>query len=854
MSERKLIINNKNFVIDRHDKKIPVSFDRIHDRIDELCRAIGKEPALNDIDAILLMQDTIARFRPGMKTSEIDAILNNMCISKSSLHPEYGVLSSRLLISNFHKETALNLRQLIELLEKQGDLCRLNNEHASIIRKYHEQLDSFIDHNRDYMLSTMGFQTLIRSYLMRRAGKNTEIVERPQYMYLRVAICTELSNDEIKYMNDHDVNDQKVQEYIKRIQYNYDMLSLQKISHASPTLYNSGMSGMNLASCFLVGLQDSLEAIMDATKDLAILSKYSGGCSLCVTPMRSSGSIIKSTAGESSGIGKFLKIFDAVMTTIDQSGKRPGSFAIYLEPWHADIIAFIQASRKTGKDIDFGETHNLKYAIWAPDLWMQAVEEDKVWYLMDPAQSPGLHLVHGEEFNKLYMKYVEQGKYVKKIKARTIAMEFVKSCGLTGVPYLCFKDNVNRKCNLAKIRTINASNLCAEITIPSYHDEKDPSKSEIGVCIIGAVPLANFVINDKNDSNPLSKIDFKGIMDASRKLVHNLDNAVDKNYYPLPACERSSKLSRPIGIGAAGLYDLFAKLKISFDMKCSIEVDEAIAAVIYYGALDESCKIGKDKGGYPSQFDESFKHKPELQPDMWVNCKQYDKDWELRIQKNTGGLITPEMWQARRNDVNAGYLRNSLLTAWMPTASTSNILSMTECFEPITSNIFTRQTLSGMHIVVNKYLINELIELGIWNEDLRLEIIRNEGSVQNIPEIPNDIKQRYKTARELDQRILTMHSVARGPFICQTQSLNYYFEDITFEKLWSVISLGHKLGLKTGSYYTHSSPAVGAQGTSLGIKKKEEIKPELKPEPKKETKSVRPNRPPCDENCIACSA
>lgn len=827
MADTKTIAKNKAHVVNRHGDKIAVSFDKIKDRIEELCEPIGNQGALSSIDAVELMQKTISRFRSGMKTSEIDSILISNCLIDSTLNYEYGILSARLSISNFHKTNKLNLIQMIELLESQGEYCRLNKQYISLIKLYHEQFEKFIDHNRDYMFSHFAFQTLIKSYLLRKNGENSEIVERPQYMYLRVAICTELSIDEIKYMIDSKSDDSKqIDVYIQRIKHNYDMLSKQLISHATPTIFNSGCKRQQLASCFLMAVDDDLEVIMDTIKSAALASKWAGGLGINLTPMRAEGASIKSTGGKSSGIGKLLRLLDAEQSYSTQGGIRAGSFAVYLEVWHADIITFIHCARKTGKDVELGETHNLKYALWVPDLFMKAVETDGDWYLMSPDQSPNLHKTHGKEFENLYMKYVAEKKFVRIIKARTIAMEWIKSIAQSGHPYLLHKDHINNKSILSNIRTIGCSNLCSEILIPAWNDEGKSEESEFGVCVLGSIPLGNYIKNKGGaENNYWTQIDFQGIMTASQKLVHNLNVAIDKNFYPLPACERSTFRHRPIGIGICGLADAFHKLGISFDMKIALEIDEAIAAVIYYAAVQKSCEIGRKLGGFSSQHKNGHSgFIPKLQPDLWRENNHLDKDWESRIEKNTGGLVTAANWNELRTELMNGNLRNSYLTAYMPTASTSNLVSQNESFECFTSNIYSRQTLSGTHIIVNKYLIDELNKLGVWNEELRLEIIRNNGSVQNIPEIPDNIKYRYKTAREIDQRILTLHSAKRGPFICQTQSLNYFFDDITFEKVWSNIALGHKLGLKTGSYYIHSSPGSQVHGSNLGIKKKESSK------------------------------
>lgn len=851
MADSKTVSKHKWFVLDRHDVPQEVSFDRIRDRINELSSSIGNQPELPNVDAVQLWQDTVARFKNGMKTSEIDAIIISIALNKSMLNYEYGILASRLVISNAQKMNKLNLLQMVELVEKQGKHCRFNPEYIGLIKKYHEQFEKFVDHDRDFMFSYHGFQTLIKSYLTRRAGENTEIVESPQHMYLRVAMCTELSNREIKHMIDNNASDPTVQKYITRIQHNYNMLSRQLISNASPTLFNACTNHQQCSSCFLISVDDSLEVIMDTVKNAAMLSKWAGGLGICLTPMRSEGSAINSTGGKSSGIGKLLRLLDAEQSYASQGGLRMGAFAVYLEIWHADVVGFIQASRKVNKDVDYGETHNLKYALWVPDAFMRAVDKDADWYLMDPAQSPNLYKVYGEQFDKLYEQYIAEGKYVRKIKARTIAMEWVKSISLSGYPYFAFKDNVNKKSILSNIRTIRGSNLCCEICIPNWHDEGDSENSQYGVCVLGSIPLVNFV-KPGNDRDYRKRIDFQGIMEATAKLVHNLDNLIDKNYYPHPACERSTFATRPIAIGVAGLANLLCLLKVSFGMKVALEIDEAITAAMYYTAVRESCKIGKEKGGFPAQYKNGHAgFEPKLQPDLWVECKHFNEGWEQRIQKNTNGLVTSEGWNDLRKELKAGNLRNSYLLGFMPTASSSNLVDCNEAFEPYTSNIYSRQILSGTHIIVNKYLINELTELGIWDDEMRKEIIRNDGSIQSIPNIPEDVKYRYKTARELDQRVLVLHSAARGPFICQMQSLNYFFTDITFEKVWSCTKLAWERGLKTGSYYIHSAPASNGIGTSLGAQKKQEQPSIVEPFKKQVTK---PKGFVCSEEvCTACS-
>lgn len=812
----------RNYVINRAGEKVGISLDRIGNRIEELCAPIGNEAALHNVDNLELMRETISRFRNGIKTSEIDNILTGICIAKSTLNNDYGILAARLVISNLHKATDFGILQMVNIMEKEGDICRLKKDYVDLVRKYHTIFDTMVNHNRDYVFTYFGFQTLIRSYLIRRAGEGTEIVERPQFMYLRLAIGTELSNQEIKYMTVANNDDAKVMEYMDRIKRNYNMISLQKISHASPTLFNSCTKREQLASCYQTTVDDDLPTILENMKNVGMISKFAGGISVCLTAMRAEGAIIKTTGGKSTGIGKYLRVFDAIQQCVNQGGLRPSSIAMYLEPWHADIVTFINAGRKTGRDVDLGETYNLKYALWIPDLFMEKVYSDGDWHLMCPASSPGLEKVYGKDFEILYNRYISEEKYVKRIKARWLAMEIIKTLAQSGTPYILFKDAVNKKCNLSKIRTIVSSNLCSEVVIPSWVDANDLKNSEFGVCVLGSIPLGNFFL-DNGDLNPFKQIDFKGIMDSARKLAHNLDNIIDKNYYPLEACERSTMRHRPIGIGVAGLYDLFAKLKVCFGMKIALEIDEAIHAAIYYGAIEESCKIGHERGGFPSQHKNGHSgFTPQLQPDLWTQNGDYDKNWEVRVEKNTFGVISPKMWQDRRKDLEDGFLRNAYSLAIMPTSATSNIVGQTECVEPPTSNIYTRGTLSGSHIIVNRYLIDELTKLKIWNEEMRLDIIRNEGSIQDIAEIPDDIKFRYKTARELDQRLLVLHAATRGPFICQSQSLNCYYSDITFEKVWSVLHLAWKKGLKTGSYYSHSQAGYGSIGSSLGTKKKEQ--------------------------------
>lgn len=724
-----------------------VSFDKVLRRIKQLA------PVGLSVDVVA--QKVISQIYDTIKSSELDNIACKICASLAVDHPGYGELAAKIAISNLHKETG---NSFSENVKKLYETKFVNERLAKLTEANAETIDKTIDYTRDYLFDYFGFKTLERAYLL--PG------ERPQSMWMRVSLS--LYDD------------------IEDALESYDLLSQKYFTHASPTLFNAGTLREQMSSCFLLSTDDSIDGIYKTITDCAKISQHAGGIGFSASNVRSKGSVIRKTNGKSDGIVPMLKVFNETSRYVNQSGKRNGSFAVYLEPWHADIIEFLDLKKNTG-DVNL-RARDLFYAMWIPNNFMRAVETDDYYYLMCPDECQGLTQSHSEEFEKMYDSYVAQGKYRRKIKAREIFDKILVSQIETGTPYMCYKDHANEKSNQKNIGTITSSNLCAEITLVNNPDS-------IAVCNIATLGLPVYVKDGEFDYDLLG--------DVTRKIVRNLNKVIDCNYYPLEACKKNNQDHRPIALGVQGLYDVFMKLKLPFGSPESMEINKKIFEVIQYNAIYESCVIAKEVGSY-STFDGSPASKGIFQHNMWgISEDTLYCNWaKLRVMVKKYGL------------------RNSMLTALPPTASTSQILGNTESFEVPTSNFYTRRVLAGNFPVVNGYLVRDLISVGLWNEDLKNDIILADGSVQRL-NVPQNIKDLYKTTWETSQKITIKMSADRGPFVDQSQSLNLFFDNPTKAKLSSAHIYAWKSGLKTGSYYIRSLPASSSEKLSFISKKAE---------------------------------
>ena len=758
--------NDDMYVIKRNGTREPISFDKILDRVKKL----GSFVNLNIKYSALVMK-IIDQLYNNIETTKIDELTAEQCASQCTIHPDYGELASRIVVSNNHKNTSASfletMKKAYTFKDVHGNNCPLiSDELYNLTIKYQNDINYIIDYSRDFFLDYFGFKTLERAYLIRIGN---QIIERPQHMWMRVSIAIHGDNIEL-------------------IKETYDMLSNKYFTHATPTLYNAGTRRQQLSSCFLLGMQDdSINGIYDTLKDCANISKYAGGIGLHIHNVRASGTHIKGTNGTSNGIIPMLRVFNNTARYVDQGGgKRNGSFAIYLEPWHADIFGFLEM-RKNHGDEEL-KARDLFYALWIPDLFMQRVQENKKWSLMCPHICQGLSDVYGDNFKKLYEEYEEKGKYIKQVDARELWYSILDSQMETGTPYLLYKDAANIKSNQKNIGTIKSSNLCCEII--EYSDS-----NESAVCNLASIGLSRFVNKETKE------FDYEQLYKVTQVVTNNLNNIIDINFYPTDRTEKSNQLHRPIGIGVQGLADAFFLMGIPFHSEKAKEINKLIFETMYYAAIMKSMEIAKEKGPY-SSFEGSPAHKGILQFDMWN--------------------VTPSSrynWDECKRLVSKHGLRNSLLMAPMPTASTSQILGNNECFEPITSNIYSRRTLAGEFMVVNKYLMYDLLKIKMWNEDIKNNIILNKGSIQHIEGIPQDIKDKYKIVWEIPMKHIISMSADRGAYICQSQSMNLWLEDPTYNNLTSMHFYAWKSGLKTGIYYLRRKARHQAQQFTIDPEK-----------------------------------
>lgn len=738
------------YVTKRNGEKEIVSFDKILQRIKKAGSKVGIQ-----INYTALAMKVIDQLYDNITTTQIDELTADQCASLSSTHPDYNILAGRIIISNHQKNTSESFSSVMEELylfkDKHGKESSLvSDELYEIIKTHSDILDNFCLYCRDYLIDYFGFKTLERAYLMKI---NKKIVERPQHMWLRVAIGIHGKN-------------------IERVKETYDFMSQKYFTHATPTLFNAGTKRPQLSSCFLLAMEDdSISGIYNTLSDCANISKWAGGIGLHIHNVRATGSHIRGTNGTSNGIVPMLRVFNNTAKYVDQGGgKRNGSFAIYLEPWHADIEIFLQM-RKNHGDEEL-KARDLFYGLWIPDLFMERVKADGEWTLMCPDECPGLADVYDEEFKALYERYESEGQGRVTMKARKLWFQILDAQMETGTPYLCYKDAANKKSNQKNIGIIKSSNLCTEIMEVS-------TKEESAVCNLASIALPSCIDHSKSPS----EYDFDKLHKVSRIVTYNLNKIIDVNFYPTSKTHTSNEKHRPIGIGVQGLADTFIQLGYNFDSDEARDLNKKIFETIYHGALTESCELSSVDGPY-STFPESPASKGILQFDMWNVVPGGDYNWE----------------DLKQNIIKFG-LRNSLLLAPMPTASTSQILGYNECIEPITSNIYSRRTLAGEFVLANKYLMWDLIALNLWNEDIKNNIIANNGSIQQIPIIPEVVRNKYKTVWEIPMRCLIDMAADRGAYICQSQSLNLWLEDPTYSNLTSMHFYAWSKGLKTGIYY-----------------------------------------------------
>ena len=825
-------IEPAQYVINRHGKKMAVQFDMITERNKALCQQSIYGKSLPNVDLVNLTERVIARFKNGITTREIDYICAQVC-QEITTHPDYQMLAAKIYINDLHKRTPINLNEMIDkimTLTEDKKVLRLSDELISVVSEYSQQINQKLEQTkyRDYRFNLFGYLTLSKSYLLRVFDKkyssksftslNSDIIiERPCHFYMRIALgiyLNEIITDDsiVDDVNNMPLSLQKAFKF-------YDVLSLQLVSQATPTLLNAGMKVPQMSSCFQLSTGDDLNELFSTVKSCGLISKLSGGISLILDNVRGADSVIHGTGGIASGLSGYLQILDKTQLYVDQGGNRKGAFAAYLSIDHVDLFDFLAAARIKGDESTMQtNAPNLKYGLMVSDLFMRtmiaATKDPNVeWYLFSPDDYPDLYLTYGEEYEGAYIRGIEAKKYRKSVKMSAVISELFKTWSQTGNPYILFKDNINHKSNLSHVAPIRSSNLCCEVLIPTWSNydvktfqsfNKDNTSGEFGVCNLGAICLENFVAD--------STINYHAIIDAAALECEILNKVIDMNFNPTPECERSNKRHRPIGIGLMGLADVFAKLKIAYGSERSIIVARSIAAAVYYGAMTKSHELASVHGSFPS-FKDSSTQCGWLQPDMWVT-NQDDSRIRFHLdpcQFDWNFPLNTQMFDKLRENAKK-CLRNCYVTAYMPTATTSNICNQNECFEPFTTNVYTRKTLVGEFICINKHLAEELGP--ILTEKMQREIIMNDGSIQSIVGIPEEIKERYKTARELDVKSIIDVCHAMAPFICQSMSMNLYFNTPDLKKILGALVYGWKKGLKTGMYYCHQMPASSAGKTT----------------------------------------
>ena len=801
-------------VLKRNNEYEDVSFDKV------LMRLKNLSPDLH-INVSEIAQKVCTRIYDGVKTCELDELAAYLCSSMSIDNPDYSTLASRIIISNHQKNTSPSFSETVNILYDNKDI---NGEHSpliseelyEIVSKNKEKLNNYIDYQRDFLFDYFGFKTLERAYLIKIDKK---IIERPQHLWMRVSLGIH-GND------------------IREVLQTYDLMSKKYFTHATPTLFNSGTKRPQLSSCFLCSVNDdSISGIYDSLKEMALISKYAGGIGVHIHQVRSKGSHIRGTNGTSNGIIPMLRVFNNTARYVDQAGKRLGSIAVYLETWHSDIEAFLELKKNHGSEEE--RCRDLFLALWVSDLFMERIKANKKWSLMCPDQCKGLSEAYGDDFKMLYEKYESEGKYTKQVNAQDLWFKILEAQIEQGVPYILYKDAANKKSNQQNLGTIKSSNLCAEVLIYS-------SPEETGVCNLASICLPTYVNN--------GVFEFDKLHEVVKVAAKNLNKVIDINFYPVEKARVSNLKHRPIGIGVQGLADVFMMLKYPFESEAAAELNKQIFETIYHAAVESSMELSKKRNNIITDIlnnnseEDIAKYVNEFEVDI-IKTKYIGAYSSFEGSPISRGLFQFDLWGEKpserydwdklREDIKSFGIRNSLLISPMPTASTSQIMGFNESFEPFTNNIFQRKTLSGEFIVINKYLIRELMSKGMWNKELKDTIILHEGSIQNIKEISKEMKELYKTSWEIKQRVIIDMSADRGRYICQTQSLNIFMEEPDFQKLSSMHFYGHSKGLKTGSYYLRTKPRAKTQQFT--------IDPEFA---KRKLKCAEDN----EDSCVLCSA
>lgn len=801
-------------VLKRNNEYEDVSFDKVLMRLKNLSSDLH-------INVSEIAQKVCTRIYDGVKTCELDELAAYLCSSMSIDNPDYSTLASRIIISNHQKNTSPSFSETVGILYDNRDI---NGEHSpliseelyDIVNKNKEKLNNYIDYQRDFLFDYFGFKTLERAYLIKIDKK---IIERPQHLWMRVSLGIH-GND------------------IREVLQTYDLMSKKYFTHATPTLFNSGTKRPQLSSCFLCSVNDdSISGIYDSLKEMALISKYAGGIGVHIHQVRSKGSHIRGTNGTSNGIIPMLRVFNNTARYVDQAGKRLGSIAVYLETWHSDIEAFLELKKNHGSEEE--RCRDLFLALWVSDLFMERIKANKKWSLMCPDQCKGLSEAYGDEFKALYEKYESEGKYTKQVNAQDLWFKILEAQIEQGVPYILYKDAANKKSNQQNLGTIKSSNLCAEVLIYS-------SPEETGVCNLASICLPTYVNN--------GVFEFDKLHEVVKVAAKNLNKVIDINFYPVEKARVSNLKHRPIGIGVQGLADVFMMLKYPFESEEAAELNKQIFETIYHAAVESSMELSKKRNKIITDIlnnnseEDIAKYVNEFEVDI-IKTKYIGAYSSFEGSPISRGLFQFDLWGEKpserydwdklREDIKSFGIRNSLLISPMPTASTSQIMGFNESFEPFTNNIFQRKTLSGEFIVINKYLIRELMNKGMWNKELKDTIILHEGSIQNIKEISKEMKELYKTSWEIKQRVIIDMSADRGRYICQTQSLNIFMEDPDFQKLSSMHFYGHSKGLKTGSYYLRTKPRAKTQQFT--------IDPEFA---KRKLKCAEDN----EDSCVLCSA
>jgi ribonucleoside-diphosphate reductase alpha chain len=813
----------------RNGNSEELNLNKIVARIKKQCYSLDT----NFVNVDKLAINVIQGLFDGATTRQIDELIAEQAASASTIHFDYSTLAARILVTSLHKDTSKSFSQTVEKLYSENIVSELFYKN---VQKHKKELDAVIVYDRDFNFDYFGYRTLEKSYLLKdRSGR---IIERPQHLYMRVAVGIWGDN-------------------LEEILNTYNILSEKYATHATPTLFNAGTNIPQLSSCFLLKVDDdSLDEIYKILADTAKISKLAGGIGISISKIRAKNSAIKSVNGKSDGIIPMLKVFNETARYVNQASRRKGSFAIYLEPWHDDVFDFIELRKNSGAEEL--RARDLFLALWVNDMFMDAVNNDGDWWLMCPNESPNLHDVYGQEFETLYKQYVSEGKFRRKIKARDLWMKILENQIETGTPYILYKDSINEKSNQKNIGVISSSNLCSEIV-------EFTSKDETAICTVSTMGLPKFVEN--------GTFNFQKFYDTTYQMIKNMDRIIDVTLNPIKEGDVSNSRHRPTGLGVQGLADVFAMLEVPFDSEFAKDLNKKIFETLYFAAITSSKDISKKVGqenfkdvtddpnliGYLGAYS-TFKGSPISQGifqfDMWEDRKVGTKEGKTEIIERTPIKLSGMWdWETLREDVKKYGVRNSLSLSLPPSASTSQLLGNNECFEPFTSNIYKRNTLSGTFVVTNKFLIKDLIKLGVWDENMKKRIMLADGSVQNIDEIPQKIKDIYKTVWELKMKDIIDMSADRSPFICQTQSLNLFFQNVNFAKLSSALMYGWKKGLKTGSYYirtksiTEANKALGIDVSTINVPKVvvKEIVEEYSPEDAVTCSLDNPDA------CMACS-